>query len=118
MIDPFGVERFDISKGMVGSSYELHPDRKMNRKMNKARRKTNKTKPSSANSAYSHWAGQLPASKKGMPYTESVGDAPGTDQAFSYFKHKYSDGRDDFGRSLVKPPKTSSILRRYKNKES
>ena len=116
MIDAFGVDRSDISKGMFGSSYELHPDRKMNRKMNKARRKTNKTKPSSAHGAYSHWASQLPAHKSGMPYTESVGDAPGTEQAFSYFKHKYSDGNDDFGRPMVKPPKTRSILRRSKSK--
>ena len=114
MKDAFGIERSDISKGIFGSSYELHPDRKMNRKMNKARRKTNKTKPSSAHGAYSHWASQLP-SRNRSPYTESVGDAAGTEEAFSYFKHKYSDGKDDFGRPMVKPTKTSSLLRRYRD---
>ena len=111
----FGVDHTNISKGLMGSSYELHPDHKMNRKMNKARRKTNKTKPSSAHDAYSHWASQLP-SRNRSPYTESVGDAAGTEEAFSYFKHKYSDGKDDFGRPMVKPQKTNSVLRRSKKR--
>lgn len=93
-------DAFGVSKAY----YEFHPNTRVNARMNAAKEQTKAEGHTNAGAAYESWSKKVQG-KRRSPWSETVGDAKGSDEGFAYWAHKLQGGKDDFGRPIAAPKK-------------